>query len=161
MIALKRTISKEIEVVVRTLSETDSAQVQVLDLLSNNNVSASLDIDWYAWGLFQNNKLLAYCTIGGIDGTEHESIAKEMGANPACTLSDVYVHPYCRRMGFGSELIKVAIEYMASNSTIFCTIFNASLYEFYESIGFEELEDGILCYKCKSNGNGGRETNDR
>lgn len=142
----------DLDVRVRTLTSSDEEQVKVLDMLSGNTVCDMLDEDGgYAWGIFRNGRLLGYCTIGGVEGTEYQKIVDEadeisVSKTTAKTVSNAYIHPYCRRFGFGSQMIKEAMnDEMYNNiNAFFCTIHNYNLYEFYSKLGFHELEDGIL-----------------
>lgn len=132
-----------------TLNSFYKSQVEILDNLSENKVADMLDCDDYAYGLLgQEGQLLGYFTIGGVEGTEHHQIAKDANeVSISRTMSDVYVHPYCRRLGYGTLMIKGIIDEYYKDNTIYATIHNAGLYGFFEKIGFKELEDGILYYK--------------
>ena len=138
---------------IRNLDETDKAQVEFLDKMSENSVADMLDSENYAWGIFREGRLLGYCTIGGVEGTEHYNIAKEYDEVPTSrTLSDVYMHPYCRGLKLGSILISTLFTHIIlpdDVSKVFCTIQNERQYNFYERLGFKELDDGILYHPCK------------
>lgn len=138
---------------IKSLDETDRAQVEFLDAMSENNVADMLDSDGYGWGIFREDRLLGYCTIGGVEGTEHQKIAEELDeVSTSRTLSDVYIHPYCRGLGLGSILISNLFQHVIlpdNISKVFCTIFNERQYNFYERLGFRELDGGILYHSCK------------
>lgn len=142
---------------IRNLTTDDKKQVLFLDNLSGNNVSDTLDSENYAWGLFGKisgeDKLIGYCTIGGVEGTEHQQIAEELDEVPTSrTLSDVFVRPSLRNLGLGSAMISNLIKYHIlpqDISYVFCTIHHDHLYNFYERLGFKEMEDGILYHPCK------------
>ncbi len=140
-------------ILIRDLDEHDKEQVKVLDKLSEQHVADTLDSEEYAWGIFREGRLLGYCTIGGVEGTEHQQIAEELDEVPTSrTLSDVYMHPYCRNLGLGTIMISKIIEHVIlpqDISNVFCTIHHDRLYNFYERLGFKEMEDGILYHPCK------------
>lgn len=106
----------------------------------------------FAWGLFHNDKLIGYCSIGIADDTEpliegHEAYKEDS----SLYLSDVFILPEYRNQGYGSQMIKESIETRwkmdGEKNTVYLHAmgitgdlpYDEKLKSFYEQIGFSEL----------------------
>lgn len=123
----------------RALTCSDSEIVSQLDEQSGNYVGEWLDDKDYAYGIFLNDLLVGYCTIGGAD-CQQGVIEEHKNYNQyAYLLSDVFVLPEYRKYGLGSELIKEAIRlkrFVEGYNVIYIVIMEEKLFHFYNLIGF-------------------------
>jgi GNAT superfamily N-acetyltransferase len=135
-------------ITVRALIEDDCSEVEVLDEFSGNELSDGLGSEGYVWGVFYDNKLVGYCSIGGaedydeFDGWDYDDLV----------LCDVFILEEFRGMGLASELIETVIsENTAHGEKIFLTILDDHLAEFYEKFGFEVINEdgGVMLREAK------------
>ena len=124
-------------------------QVKMLDKYSDNYVYIMLeDMDEeacesmaYAYGIFNNDTLIGYCTLGSGIGVLDDI----RQASETVVLSDVYILDSYRNCGLGSKLVKEAIEQKLKNDptikNVFLTILDIDLKDFYEKLGFKSLPD--------------------
>ena len=124
-------------------------QVKMLDSYSDNYVYIMLeDMDeeacesmTYAYGIFNNDTLVGYCTLGSGIGVLDDI----RQASETVVLSDVYILDGYRNCGLGSKLVKEAIEQKLKNDptikNVFLTILDIDLKDFYEKLGFKSLSD--------------------
>ena len=137
---------------VRPLSENDRIQVKNMDQLSGFCVEQWIDAVDFAWGIFKDDNLIGYCTIGIADDAdplveEHEAYK----ADSSLLLSDVFILPEYRNHGYGSQMIKESIEtrwkmdgekntvYLHAMGVTGDLSYDEKLKSFYEKIGFSEL----------------------
>lgn len=135
------------------LSIYQLSEVKTMDQMSGFCMEQWLDdnVD-FAWGLFHNDKLIGYCSIGIADDTEpliegHEAYKEDS----SLYLSDVFILPEYRNQGYGSQMIKESIEtrwkmdgekntvYLHAMGIIGDLSYDEKLKSFYEKIGFSEL----------------------
>lgn len=87
----------------------------------------------YAYGIFKDNKLIGYCTIGGADEIECAEYNDEL-------LSDVYILDKYQGNGYGTELVKYALNNHPT-SNIYADILDENLIIFYSILGFKKVKD--------------------
>lgn len=135
------------------LSIYQLSEVKTMDQMSGFCMEQWLDdnVD-FAWGLFHNDKLIGYCSIGIADDTEpliegHEAYKEDS----SLYLSDVFILPEYRNQGYGSQMIKESIETRwkmdGEKNTVYLHAmgitgdlpYDEKLKSFYEKIGFSEL----------------------
>lgn len=87
----------------------------------------------YAYGIFYDNILIGYATIGGA-----EEIEEAKDDADAELLGDVFVLDEYQNKGYGSTLIKYIIK-EHNYSNIYGDILDTNLMNFYEPLGFELL----------------------
>lgn len=129
----------------RVLTYSDLEMVSWLDEQSGNHVSEWLDdkdyyVRDYAYGIFLNDLLVGYCTIGGADCQQGIIGEHEDYNQYTYLLSDVFISPEYRKYGFGSELIKEAIRLkkaVEGDNTVYIVIMEEKLFHFYNPIGFK------------------------
>ena len=138
---------------VAPLSIYQLSKVKTMDQMSGFCMEQWLDdnVD-FAWGLFHNDKLIGYCSIGIADDAdplveEHEAYKEDS----SLLLSDVFVLPEYRNQGYGSQMIKESIEtrwkmdgekntvYLHAMGVTGDLSYDEKLKSFYEKIGFSEL----------------------
>ena len=136
------------ELTIRPLTYQDNQEIQNLDDMSGNDVAQWFQeeddyCEDYAYGLFLNNRLIGYCTIGGADDCPLMIAKHELYNYNALLLSDVYVLPEYRNKSFGLQLIIKAIQLKREqeNEPVFLTLLYDSLSNFYEKAGFIWCED--------------------
>lgn len=131
---------------VKLLTTKDSRAVGFLDLISDFNVKEWLDdnID-YAWGIFKNDELIGYCTIGIADDMD-VIVEKhpEHTVNSLC-ISDVYIENRHRHKGYGTQLITETIQNRwkldGCKNTVYLSVLCDELTSFYGKIGFKPLDE--------------------
>lgn len=123
---------------IRSLNENDRKQVEEIDQFSCRDVASMIDSVDYAWGVFKNDELIAYCTMGGADELDVE--------DGAWLLSDLYVKEEYRNQGYASQLIDYVIEENVPNHdhSVYLVCLDERLINFYENLGFKHLEDGFM-----------------
>ena len=135
---------KEKELLVCPLTEKHLEQVVELDDLSGNYVEQWIeDNEDYAWGLFQGDELVGYCTIGGADDCP-EAIEKYDGYQQEdFLLSDVYIKPKYRRQGYGHQMVQKVLEHVLKEEqqNVFITLLYDGLAKFYEPLGFQWVDN--------------------
>lgn len=103
------------------------------------------DNDWndYSWGIYVDNILAGYCTIGYADADVWDAIENHPLHNEnSYLLSDVYVKPEYRHHGYALALIKETIKgrFIKENKQpVFLETFNERLSCLYEKAGFEVI----------------------
>lgn len=132
---------------VRPLAENDRSMVEKLDESSENYVAFWLeDNDNYAWGLFLNEELIGYCTIGGADDVPM-IIADYPGyCTDSLLLGDVYIVPKMRKKGYGLYMVQSVLETRVKDRKehVFLTVLDDHLGHFYEKAGFKMLREGNM-----------------
>lgn len=138
---------------VRPLNEDYRKEVEILDVISENNVASMLDCENYVYGILKNGTLIGYCTIGGADVIE-DDIRFQDSSNDLL-LSDVFISPSFRGNGYGTELVSKAIrmkevEDILKEQVVFAQLLDDDLFQFYFRIGFnwwggsQEEANGII-----------------
>ena len=132
------------ELFVCPFTEEHLKQVLELDELSGNYVEQWIeDNEDYAWGLFQGDELVGYCTIGGADDCP-EAIEKYDGYQQEdFLLSDVYIKPEYRRQGYGHQMVQEVLEHVLKEEqqNVFITLLYDGLAKFYEPLGFQWVDN--------------------
>ena len=124
---------------IRALTENDTPMVTELDDLAIQNVANMLDCENYAYGLFFEHQLVAYCTIGGADCCETSMIVNHPAyQDDSLLLSDVFTIPEYRNKQFASRLIHHVLQLHApeGNPTVFIQLLDDNLAKFYQCFGF-------------------------
>lgn len=136
---------------VRQFKKSDLPYVKNLDELSGNYVYDFLKVlendefaDCSGYGIFVNNELVGYCTLGG--GELYDRF-DEYKYGDRC-LSDVFIKEQYRGRHFGTTLVSNAflLELENSNESIFATLIDDSLIEFYSRLGFNfiDISAGVI-----------------
>lgn len=136
------------------LTGADHDLVRFLDDWSGNYVAQWVNeeelpngqISDYAFGILHGDKLVGYCTIGYADDVG--SAIEDDGRHTADSLllSDVYVLPEYRGKNAGSFLVSEAMKYKLKEfepdaPNIYAQLMYDNLSSFYESVGFEWLDE--------------------
>lgn len=95
----------------------------------------------YAYGIFVNDELVGYCTIGGADEIECAGGEDEL-------LGDVYIRETHRGKGYGRKLVEFALADHPKYN-IFADILYDELEAFYANFGFVRKELGLLVLERK------------
>ena len=136
------------------LSEDNQILVQTMDQMSGFCVEQWLNdnID-FAWGIFHDEKLIGYCTIGIADDTDDPLIEGHVAykEDSSLLMSDVFILSEYRNQGYGSKMVKESIEtrwkmdnekntvYLQAMGNTGDLSYDEKLKSFYEKIGFSEL----------------------
>lgn len=132
-------------IIVRPLVKKDMELVEAFDELSGNNVASMVDCDEYAWGLFKENELIAYCTLGGADDPEMGFDEYPEWTDDSMLLSDVFVKQEHRGKGYALKLVnEVLLLSNAEKGTVYLTLLDDRLTYFYEKLDFCLIEDGVM-----------------
>lgn len=138
---------KENNIYVRSLNEKDTLKVQMMDEASGNCLEQWLDSYAYAYGIFKDNELIGYCSIGYADDIRDLIDNYPGKTDDSLLLSDVFVDFDFRHQGYGTYMIKEAIKlrhkYDGYNELVFCEPMHPGLIDFYKNLGFIEI--GKLC----------------
>lgn len=133
---------------IRSLNEDDIEQIKTMDELSGNDVANMVDCEEYAWGLFEREKLVAYCTIGGTDDPDMGYDEYSEWTDESMLLSDVFVREECRGQGYALKMLnKVLKEANPENEPVFLTLIDDKLSYLYEKLGFRLIDDGTMIKK--------------
>lgn len=125
---------------VRKLNEDDAKQTEFLDELSGNNVCEWLECEDSGYGIFDNNKLIGYCTLNYADDCGDVIENHPDWTNDSRLLSNVYVLKEYRNQGIGKLLINTVLQ-KADNNAIFLTVLYPELCEYYKKFGFTEIDE--------------------
>lgn len=144
------------DIITRPLEIKDKSQIKQLDEINPNSqifdfIEDILDeantnniLQDYAYGIFIDDTLIGYATIGGAEEVEEADDDEN-----AELLGDVFINDDYQRQGYGTMLVNYIInEHNISN--IYGDILDVSLMGFYEPLGFELLTNdfgGIICRK--------------
>ena len=144
--AVVNSFNKGVRLVVKALSEDAYADVEMLDICSGNSVANMLDCVGYAWGLFEGDTLVGYCTIGGADELVNEEGFSYPGASvDSLLLSDVFVDAEYRGRGYAEFLVDEAVRQATeeANELVFLTVLDDGLARLYEKCGFEVINEKV------------------
>lgn len=131
---------------VRSLTEEDYFQVEQLDKLSYSNVNDCLNNEDYAFGIFSQDKLIGYCTLGYADGINDVTIENHSSwTNCSLLLSDVYILKQYRGKRLATQLINQTFKLHpdAVDNSIFLILLRPDLYQFYKKLGFTLIDREI------------------
>mgnify|MGYP000348500268 FL=1 len=98
----------------------------------------------YSWGIYDDNILMGYCTIGYADDVYHVIEQHPLYNNNAYLLSDVYMKPEYRHKNFGLKLITETIQKrfaLESKQPVFLEVMYDDLKNFYAKAGFTTIDD--------------------
>lgn len=137
----------------RPLTVKDIDQVKICDDTSGFYVEPWLEdnID-FAWGIFNGDELIGYCTIGYAEDC-CEIIEKYPGwTYDSLYLSDVFIKPEMRSNGYGLRMLEEAIEKRtkAEKELVFLQASSKELEYFYERAGFQSVS-GLVMVKDERN----------
>lgn len=143
-------------ITVRPFTHSDLADVVEMDEMSGNDVSqwvGELEPDEdndYSWGIYIDNKLAGYCTIGYADDMCDVIENHPLNKNDAYYMSDVYMKPEYRHHGYGLKLITETIKGRFKSEcemAVFLQTFYDNLKNFYAKAGFEWIpnENDLSC----------------
>ena len=135
---------------VRPFRKGEEKDILELDKMSGNCVAKqfiddSQDKDFvndYSWGIFEeeSHRCLGYCTIGIYDDVEE--ILPHI--SEAYCLSDVYIRDDEQGKGYGSILVKQAIQKkiaMEEELPVVLDVLDKDLFHFYDRLGFKPVSD--------------------
>lgn len=132
---------------VKALTEDNYQEVLALDELSGNAVADMVDSEEYAWGLFKNDELIGYCTIGGAEelGEDKEFNYPGYSYN-SLLLSDVFIKSEQRGQGYATLLVDEAIKLRTETKKelVFLTLLDDNLSHLYQKCGFEIVQPGLM-----------------
>ena len=95
----------------------------------------------YAYGIFLDDELIGYCTIGGADEIDCAGCDDEL-------LGDVYIKEEYQGNGYGSKLVAYALSKHPEHD-IYADILYDDLEYFYKQFGFVRKELGLLVLRRK------------
>ena len=127
---------------VRPLEMKDAAQIKEIDSEGEFEIFGFIedmleeDKQDYAYGIFLNDSLIGYCTIGGADEIDNAECDDEL-------LGDVYIRENYRGQGYGKQLIEYVLS-QYSEHNIYADILHDELEHFYTQFGFMRKELGLL-----------------
>lgn len=129
-------------IIVKPIELKDIETVKKFDEAANNDVYGMIIDDFedgepqdYAYGIYQDNILVGYCTIGGADVLDYDFIK-----NPRSLLiSDVYVDPDYRNKGYASHLITEVIK--NRKNTVYLSPLTYELIDLYKRCGFYCIDE--------------------
>ena len=136
-------------VLVRPLAKTDIQSVHELDKISDWTLEQYVrdidDYNDYSWGIFINDKLIGYCTIGYADDVPPsiENHPAHQSHDDTYMLGDVFIDPAYRNKGYGQKLVKETIEgrfKLEAKLPVFLEVMYDNLKYFYDKLGFKEIE---------------------
>ena len=139
-------------IIVRPFTYSDLKDVIKMDDESGNYVSQWVkDLEGeddnyndYSWGIYIDNKLAGYCTIGYADDVCPVIENHPLHDNESYLLSDVYMKPEYRHHGYGLKLITETIKGRFAKEEklpVFLQVFYDDLKYFYNKAGFEWIHD--------------------
>lgn len=88
------------------------------------------------YGLWLNNKIIGYCTLGYADGVLYNANADDL------LLSDVYILSKYRNKGYGLYFLQRVLKNI--NVPVYAEILEDGLLYFYSKLGFKLISDGLL-----------------
>lgn len=135
---------EEKNLIVRQLTEKDEKQVEYLDIASGNYVGQWLEDEGYSWGIFENDILVGYCTMGAADDCCRAITDYPGWTFDSLLLGDVYVNPLCRHHGYATRMIEEVIKQKSGNELVFLTLMHDGLIEFYKKFGFVLIAEGVM-----------------
>jgi N-acetylglutamate synthase-like GNAT family acetyltransferase len=122
----------------------EPAQINALRTAINWQPSAfdytlALERSFLYYGVLENHNLIGFLNVIS-DGVSYALIV------------DMMVHPTYQHQGIGKQLLQTAIQDLqTTNVARVCVMFDESLRDFYTSLGFTNLEGGLLRLEVKNN----------
>lgn len=141
------------KMVIRSLDESDIDEVKKVEEESFFEVSDMIDSPDYGYGIFVENRLVGFCTLGYADVLDDiEAVVTYSGFNvDSLLLSDVFVLPEHRAKGYGSSLVREAIKMKwaseKKNELVFIEPWDDEVKRFYDKLGFSSITDDIMVLK--------------
>ena len=138
------------QIIVRPFVKADLDDVIKMDEESGYYVQQwveDIEIDEnndYSWGIYINNILAGYCTIGYADDVCPVIENHPLHGDESYLLSDVYMKPEYRHHGYGVKLITETIRGRFKKEEklpVFLLVFYDKLKYFYGKAGFEWIPD--------------------
>lgn len=136
-------------VIVRPFTYADLKDVIRMDDESGNyvtqwveNLEHEDDSNNYSWGIYVDNILAGYCTIGYANDVCNVIENHPLHSNESYLLSDVYVKPDYRHQGYGLQLITETMKNRFAKEETLPVFLQASyddLKYFYSKAGFEYI----------------------
>ncbi len=115
----------------------NKAEMKYLDKFSYRFVYDNFGVDSECvWGLWLNNKIIGYCTLGYAEGVIYSANSDDL------LLSDVYILSKYRRKGYGLYFLQRVLRNI--NNLVFAEIMDSRLLYFYSKLGFQEISNGLL-----------------
>ena len=137
-------------VITKPLGESDIAAISELDRLSGFHVLEWAEdlSEWNneSWGVYLNDELIGYCTIGYADDECPVITDHELWTPDSYQLSDVFILPTYRHRGYGSKMVKEAIRgrYVSEGKRpVFLQVLNVKPQTFYRAVGFSEIRNAM------------------
>lgn len=131
---------------VRSLTEEDMDIVLELEKKSPfSTISSMIDSPDFGWGLFDEEKLIGFCSIGCADADPDLREFPEWSED-ALLLCDVFVDEAYRGRGLGLFMVQRAMRFQDCSDSIFCVILNEGLKHFYQQLGFHYKKNGVMVY---------------
>lgn len=133
---------------VRGLSEQDTIATKQLDEMSGCGLAPWVadtgpEDDSFGWGLFVNDRLIGYCSIGYADDVCKKNTNYPLYAGNSLLVSDVFIRPAYRHFGLGRRMIKYAIEKRweldGSKEPVFLVCVQENAKNVYRKAGFETI----------------------
>ena len=139
------------------LTEAKRWEAELFDIVSGNNVADSVDSPGYAWGLFENDIMVGYCTLGGAEELGMDGQFDYPGYSAeSLLLSDVFVSSERRGRGYAEFMVNEAIRLKTGGKPelVFLTILDDGLAHLYEKCGFEVINEkaGLMVRDVQSKG---------
>jgi len=135
------------EINIRLLTVDDYEWVEILDELSGNWVGQWLeDNNDYAWGLFKEDELIGYCTIGYANDCCSTIENYSHWSHQSLLLNDVFVKRNYRHQGYASKMIDKVIKTrtLEEKELVFVALLHDGLIDFYEKLGFKVVGKGVM-----------------
>lgn len=133
---------------VRELTPNDIDAVKETDDTSGFCLEQWLEDTGFGWGIFDNDTLIGYCSVGGADDV-YDSIYNDPDYTyDALLLSDVYVKSEYRHKGVCTQMLHDVISKLNDQtSTIYCCPSYEALGALYEAAGFVSMDEECICMK--------------
>lgn len=138
---------------VRGLSEKDVITTKQLDSMSGFGLAPWVadtgpDDDPFGWGLFVNDLLIGYCSIGYADDVGKKITSHPLYTGNSLLVSDVFIRPAYRHFGLGTRMIKSAIEQRweldGSKEPVFLVCVQENIKNVYREAGFETISADLF-----------------
>lgn len=122
---------------IKLLSKEHEEQVNIMDEESGFYVGQWIeDNEDYAYGLFDRNTLIGYCTIGEASDVCREICNDIDYDEDSLILSDVYITPEYRGQGNALKMLQETLSTRVHTETVYCEPRYESLQKLYEKVGF-------------------------
>lgn len=131
---------------VKLLTMKELHSVRFMDVVSDFYVEQWLEENTdYAWGIFKNDELIGYCTIGIADDMDAIVESHPEHTVDSLCISDVYIEKRYRHKGYGTQLITEVIQDRwkldGCKNTVYLSVLHDELTSFYSKIGFKPLDE--------------------